>query len=414
MKTLDVFKDGQRIGLLFDSEPLSFQYADACLKGELAAPFVDLIPLSAERQSGPEIGAFFENLLPEGEQRAIVEARHHVSSVFGLLSMLGGETVGALVIMSAGQSLNPGYIDTSWATILDARDKLGEDENASRALGNTISGAQHKVLLYLDGATDTPRLPRGAALTTHILKPDITHTRAKVWASAINETLIMRAAERCGLGVANVRYINEAKSCLVERFDRQSNDGTNWQRFHQADLCQLLGIKSDTKYERDGGPSFAQCYHLVKQKSSNPAQDCMRLLRWLFFNLYVGNYDSHAKNLSLLYRDGEVRLSPFYDLMCTAIYPGLSRNFAMTVGGEYAPGKMGAHSLELLAQAVDVNQRRLKTMALDLAVEVAAAVEGAAHELSAQTGPTEQAAIGRIVQWVASNTGKLVSRFGQG
>lgn len=411
MKTLAVYRDGQHIGTLFDSEPLSFQYTDACLNGAFASPFADLIPLSSAVQSGPEVVAFFENLLPEGEQRTIVEARHHVSSVFGLLTLLGGESVGALVIIPPGLALNPAYVDTTWASILDSRDTLSEDENASRAMGNTISGAQHKVLLYLDAATDTPRLPRGAALTTHILKPDITHTRAKVWASAINETLIMQAAARCGLGVANVRYINEASACLVERFDRQSDDGQHWQRFHQADLCQLLGIKSDTKYERDGGPTFAQCYHLVKQKSSNPAQDCMRLLRWLLFNLFVGNYDSHAKNLSLLYRAGEIRLSPFYDLMCTAIYSGLSRNFALAVGGEYAPGMMNAHHLELLAQAVDVNQKRLKVMALELAEEVSAAVQAEGLALSAQTGHTEQAAIGRIVQWVDSNTGKLATKL---
>jgi len=411
MKTLAVYRDGHHIGTLFDSEPLSFQYTDACLSGAFASPFADLIPLSSALQSGPEIVAFFENLLPEGEQRAIVEARHHVSSVFGLLTLLGGESAGALVMIPPGLARNPAYIDTTWASILDSRDTLSEDENASRAMGNTISGAQHKVLLYLDTATDTPRLPLGAALTTHILKPDITHTRAKVWASAINETLIMRAAARCGLGVANVRYINEASACLVERFDRQSDDDQHWQRFHQADLCQLLGIKSDTKYERDGGPTFAQCYHLVKQKSSNPAQDCLRLLKWLLFNLFVGNYDSHAKNLSLLYRAGEVRLSPFYDLMCTAIYSGLSRNFALAVGGEYASGMMDAQHLELLAKAVDVNHKRLKSMAGELAKEVSAAVDAEGLALSAQTGPTEQAAIGRIVQWVGSNTGKLATKL---
>lgn len=411
MKTLDVYRDGQHIGTLFDSEPLSFQYTDDCLKGAFASPFADLIPLSSAPPSGPEVVAFFENLLPEGEQRAIIESRHHVSSVFGLLTLMGGESVGALVIIPSGQILNPGYIDTSWATILDSRDSLSEDENASRGLGNTISGAQHKVLLYLDPATDTPRLPSCAALTTHILKPDITHTRAKVWASAINETLIMGAADRCSLGVANVRYISEASACLVERFDRGSDDGQHWQRFHQADLCQLLGVKSDTKYERDGGPTFAQCYHLVKQNSSKPARDCMRLLRWLLFNLYVGNYDSHAKNLSLLYRDGEVRLSPFYDLMCTAIYSGLSRHFALAVGGEYAPGKMNTHHLELLAQAVDVNYKRLKILALEMAEEVSAAVESEGQALSAQTRPTEQAAIGRIVQWVTSHASKLAVSF---
>lgn len=78
------------------------------------------------------------------------------------------------------------------------------------------------------------------------------------------------------------------------------------------------------------------------------------------------------------------------------------------LGREFQPGRLASITL---AQAVDVNHKRLKTMALELAEEVAAAVNAEGQALGAQTGPTEQAAIGRIVQWVESNSGKLRQRL---
>jgi serine/threonine-protein kinase HipA len=66
----------------------------------------------------------------------------------------------------------------------------------------------------------------------------------------------------------------------------------------------------------------------VRQYSSAPAVDLLNLLRWVFFNLYTGNNDSHAKNLSVYQPPGQgVRLTPFYDLMCTrASIPGSRAN----------------------------------------------------------------------------------------
>ena len=43
-----------------------------------------------------------------------------------------------------------------------------------------------------------------------------------------------------------------------------------------------------------------QCYEQVRSLSSNPILDCEKLLNWLFFNLLIGNNDSHAKNISIL------------------------------------------------------------------------------------------------------------------
>ena len=68
--------------------------------------------------------------------------------------------------------------------------------------------------------------------------------------------------------------------------------------------------------------------------------DQRHLLRWLFFNLFVGNNDSHAKNLALLATPEGLRLAPFYDLLCTRVYSGLAKHFAFRIGGESLPGAL--------------------------------------------------------------------------
>ncbi len=110
----------------------------------------------------------------------------------------------------------------------------------------------------------------------------------------------MRAALHAGLPTAEVRYEPTLNACLVKRYDRQVEDDGHIIRLEQADFCQLAGKPSDVKYEIDGGPGFVECFRLVTKYSVRPAVDQRNLLKWLFFNLYTGNNDSHAKNLSLL------------------------------------------------------------------------------------------------------------------
>ena len=139
----------------------------------------------------------------------------------------------------------------------------------------------------------------------------------------------------------------------------------------QYDLCQLAGTVSDRKYEKEGGPGLAACAQLIRRYSTQPAVDLRHLVRWVFFNLYVGNNDSHAKNLSIYSVPGQgVTLTPFYDLMCTRLYPGLSPEFAFAIGGEVRPGEMSAEHLALMARQLGMQPRFLAQQARDMADRV--------------------------------------------
>jgi serine/threonine-protein kinase HipA len=170
-------------------------------------------------------------------------------------------------------------------------------------------------------------LPGAARPTTHIVKLPI-RSGEKLLDSVLNEYLSMRLAKLCGLTVPEVMILGDKVPLFgIERFDRTpSSNGVR--RLHTQDFCQALGVPSREKYENHGGPSFASCYGLVKEHSIDAAHDLLGLLDWVGFNLALGNNDSHAKNLSLILSSDGIKLAPFYDLVCTALYPQFSSQFA--------------------------------------------------------------------------------------
>ena len=378
------------VGTLHNTDPLSFSYSAGWLSTPGAVPIHPDLPLAAEASSAPQVAAFFENLLPEGDQRTVISMREHVTTVFGLLARVGGESAGAYTLVAEGETpQSPVYQPLSWEQVRalvhgDAAqlEERAAIERAARDMPRprmSMSGAQFKVLLYLD-EQGSPARPMGNAPSTHILKPDIQRIDIKAFASSVNEAIVMRAAALCGLPTANVAYQNVAEACLVERYDRVRQQDGSLRRLWQADFCQMLGVQSALKYEHEGGPGFKDCYDKLAL-SAQPAVDRRHLLRWLFFNLCVGNNDAHAKNLSILATPAGLRLAPFYDMMCTRIYPGLSNHFAFAIAGEYEPGKLGDAHVADLARTLGVGVRYLQKLAFDVAQQVTLAVPAAAAEL---------------------------------
>jgi serine/threonine-protein kinase HipA len=397
-KSLDVLVDGKLIGCLYDKDPLTFVYSDDCLNELLRSPFANVIPLESGDIATQAVLAYFENLLPEGDQRRSLEERHHVTSIFGLLSKAGWDTAGSIVMQPTGATPSrDGYVKQTWPGIAQIIAGHGTPKESSKA---SISGAQYKLLLSLDDGGN-PLIPLGATASTHILKPDVQRLGQNIWASAVNETIMMRAAHKCGLPVASVDYIGAVKSCLVERYDRASENG-KVVRLHQSDLCQLLKIPSGIKYEVDGGPTFAQCYSHVKSTSVNTIKDCESLLKWLFFNLYIGNNDSHAKNISMLFTGEGAKLAPFYDLMCTAVYAIFSSNFAFKIGGPFKPGDITSGELTAFSDSLNVSDRYMRTLAKEMSEKINPAIQDSIKELEGSFSHADKVMAERIGHEVGS------------
>jgi serine/threonine-protein kinase HipA len=409
---LEVFFGEEAVGRLHDTSPLSFEYAASWLNRAAPMP-LSAVPLAPGFQSSAAVQAFFENLLPEGELRSYIAEQKKASTLFSMLLEVAGDTAGGFVILPAGQSPEPpSYQPTTWEALHATLKRKSASAIDIRGKGARISlaGAQDKaaIAIFDEGV---PLLPEGTSPSTHILKPDIRRL-AKVRDSAANETLIMLAAARCGLPTAEVFYEPTTRSCVVKRFDRIPQAGGRLARLVQYDLCQLSGTLSDKKYEKEGGPGIAACAALIRQYSGQPAVDLRHLLNWVFFNLYTGNNDSHAKNLSLFHVPGlGVRLTPFYDLICTRIYPGLSQEFALSIGDEAQPGRVAATHVRAMAEQLGIKPTFVLELAQKMALKMPAAMDAALGALRPALPPGSHALVDRVHGFVLTTTRKTAARL---
>jgi serine/threonine-protein kinase HipA len=410
---LDVFLGSELVGTIHDSSPVAFEYAATWLERADPIP-VAAIPLRAGRNDTAAVQAYVENLLPEGELRLYIAEQKKVSTLFAMLLEVAGDTAGGFVILPAGRA--PGlatYKTTSWKALGDilvkkstaAVDIKGRDARIS------LAGAQDKASIAIFG-DGVPRLPNGTAPSTHILKPNIKRL-AKVWHSAANETIIMMTAAKCGLPTAEVFYEPHTQSCVVRRFDRLTHADGAVGRLIQYDLCQLAGLVSEKKYEKEGGPGIATCAELIRTYSSQPALDLRNFVAWIFFNLYVGNNDSHAKNLSVYRVPGVgVTLAPFYDLMCTRLYPGLSPEFAFAIGGETKPGSVTRANITVMAGQLRMQPRFIANEAGELARKIPDAIGQSVEEVMPSLPHGAKDLAKKLQRYVRSTTTKIASRIG--
>jgi len=328
-----------------------FTYADEILArhGEGSALLSASLPVRASSFSPSQSAPFFEGLLPEATARIAVARRFGLSEAdgFGLLSALGADCAGAVIVLPADRASLPerSGVDPLSATDLEAlveelpRRPLGvssEPDGVRLSLG----GVQDKLVLSR-GADGRFGLPKGGWPSTCLLKPDYGHYED----IAANEAFCMRVAAAAGLDVAGVELLAVGQTpCLyVERFDRTIGADGAISRIHQEDMCQALGLLPTAKYEENGGPSVAAIVGLFRMLGSpRAALDINAFLKAVLFSFLLGNSDAHGKNFALLYEPARaIRLSPLYDIVSTAVYPEVTSRLAMRIGGIDDPTEVG-------------------------------------------------------------------------
>jgi serine/threonine-protein kinase HipA len=254
-------------------------------------------------------------------------------------------------------------------------------------------------------------LPLGAAPSSHIIKPSIQH-RQDIPHTAINEALVMSLAERIGLDVAKVHYWPELNAVVIARYDRTSDKNDRLIRLHQNDLCQILGIPSGKKYEAEGGPSLKTCFDAVLTRSAQPALDKKRLIEWVIFNVLVGNMDGHSKNLSLMIQGTHTQLAPFYDLVCTAVYPNLSQKLAFKIGGENRPHWLMWRHWDRFAEEIAVKPKFVSKVINDMIQGIELVLPDVATELgSIVSNPDEMQMIGQVSAHINTSVTLMKSRL---
>jgi serine/threonine-protein kinase HipA len=405
-KTLDVYLHSEFVGHLNqnDGGQMTFQYAESWLDRPGASPLSQSLPLRKERFSRNECIGYFGGILPEESKREIIARNLGISARndYAMLEQIGGECAGAVTFVPTGEPLPES--DYRYRTLsseelaavlreLPKRPLLAGE----KGIRLSLAGAQDKVAVRVDG--DEISLPLGGAPSTHILKPGGDRFEGVV----ANEALCMKLAAAIGIPSAKVeaRTVEGMNYLLVERYDRiyrtDSGHGLVLERLHQEDFCQALGIVSEMKYQKEGGPSLKQCFALLREVSNTPVIDLSRLLDAVIFNYLVGNNDAHGKNFSLLYRgigtdDMQVSLSPLYDSLSTVYYPEISRTMAMKLGGEYLSEKVMPRNFEQLAEEAGLAKPMVRRRVTEVIEKILSALPALAHV----DGNTEE--IARLIE----------------
>lgn len=382
---LHVYIDAAKVGVL--SGEYFFTYEPGWLGSEAPIPLSLSLPLQIEPFPPEAAKAFFSNLLPEGQLRDHFASKHRVSpdDDFGLLAALGGDCAGALTLYPGGpdyafEEKPPSYRPFTSDELRQLLDEayimdpsfLGEAERTRLSL----AGVQDKLPVAILG--ETISLPLDGSPSTHILKPPNHRFPTLVE----NEAFCMALARVMGLQVPNTSLLKigeEAFVYLIERYDRQVDKSGGLVRIHQEDFCQATGKPYRLKYEEKGGPGFHDCFQIVG-RCRNPLADRIKLLNLAIFNYLICNADCHAKNTSVLYDSGpNPSLAPFYDLVCTGIYPQLSSQLAMAIGGSYDPREITAKSWADFAEQAGI---RSSKPVMDTLRKMATALPGKAAEVA--------------------------------
>lgn len=195
---------------------------------------------------------------------------------------------------------------------------------------------------------------------------------------------------------------------LVERFDRAAGDG-RIRRIHQEDFCQALGIAPETKYAKEGGPNFADCFGLVRSACMAPAINVLRLLDAAIFNVIIGNADAHGKNFSLLYSADGTVLTPLYDLMSTAFYPEVAVRFAMPIGRQNQFEKIDAKAWAKFAEDMELGGPYVRNRVRKLAKSVIASAPQVTGVMAKEPGnPAILDAVSNLVVARANDVAKAI------
>lgn len=352
---------GQTVGRLDYSShhnEMRFSYAPEYLANSNSMPLSRSLPLRSEPFDTETTTVFFENLLPPDQVRRKLGPILHISrhNIFGFLEALGGDCAGAISLcpenaMQDEESVARLEMLDEDAAVMVLRSLRKRPLYVNGVAGYRISGsgAQNKLIARIvDGRI---ALPLFGMPSTHIIKPPAEDYVDSVF----NEFFSMSLAARIGLKTAKcgLMRIKGDPYYWTERYDRESVDGEIW-RLHQEDFCQALGVSGEMKYESEGGPSFATCMKAMREMKFSLA-DRLAFIDRMIFNFLIGNADAHGKNSSILYRQKGGRvLAPVYDVMSTLVYPSLSGDGAMSIGGAKRFADVRRENFALMANEAEM------------------------------------------------------------
>lgn len=374
------------------------------------------MPIREEPYGEQSCEAYFGGLLPESETaKKLIGKRYGVSpnNSFALLRAIGLDCAGAISCHAMDDPVVPQRLIPITGKIITENElyqHIKELPGKPLFLGVegmrlSLAGVQDKAAICLINNNQIA-LPENSCPTTHILKPASPHFAGIVE----NEYFIMKIARRIGLTVPDVelKKIKDITFLLVERYDRHIENNAI-ERIHQEDFCQALGVLTSRKYQNEGGPGFNDCFELLNT-TTHPAIDRTRLISAAIFNYLIGNMDAHGKNFSLLHRTtSTIRLAPFYDMVCTRVYPDLSAKMAMKIGSKYNANDILPRYWEDLSEQIHYRYLALAKLIETSGNQIKTAAQEEKMELKAKG--INHPVIDKIIKYLDVNIDQTLKRF---
>jgi serine/threonine-protein kinase HipA len=411
-KILSVRLNGQPVGILKQTPTgkMIFTYDISATKAISVG-----MPIREEPYSEMQTDAYFGGLLPESETAKKILGKIYGishSNHFALLKAIGYDCAGALSCHAMDEPIREHSSFPLTARLISDDELYQHIKELPQkplfvnvdGLRLSLAGVQDKAAVCL--VDNQIALAENGCPTTHILKPS-SHYFAGM---AENEYFCLRIAKAIGLPIPDIqlRQINNITFLLIERYDRRIKNHSV-ERIHQEDFCQGLGVLSSKKYQHEGGPGFKNCFELLKN-SSQPAVDRNLLVSALIFNYLIGNMDAHAKNFSLLHHSpSNIRLAPFYDLVCTRVYQNLTTKMAMKIGSQYDTKNLFPKHWEQLCKEVQYRFIAMKNKMEEQGESILTIASQEKQVLASNGHNTE--ILDRICEIIETNTKKLVSQF---
>ncbi len=420
MRRLDVYLGEELIGHIVENRKGGrFVYTPEITQKLTGRPVLSLaFPAKARPFGESKTSNWFNGLLPEGNRRDEICRSLGVSPYdwIGLLAQIGWECAGAVRVFEHGDKhAHAAEYENVAATELAAKlstiaKRMPRPD--SELFRMSLGGFQEKLCVAMPAlpagvghvnATGI-LLPVGDAPSTHILKPENAREYLGV---AESEAWAMTAAGYAAKTsrVALLDIEDTPATLVVERYDRIAGDSPRFaKRLHQEDACQALGLDSHDKYAstnapKGDDPTYAGIAALLQKFAANPANETTELLRQMTVNLALGNWDAHAKNTALLYREPMIpALAPLYDVVPIAEVEPRTKFLSMRINGLIQPELVGKADVAAEAANWGLDSEEAQSVVDDVLAKLEEGILAASEMYPDAGARHEAAALNRIAQ----------------
>lgn len=186
----------------------------------------------------------------------------------------------------------------------------------------SISGAQEKYGFIEDNGILRLTLPGEHA--RYIVKP-APYDRRFLYKSDMpaNEAITMRIARdiyKIPVASHGLCFLSNGESVYItKRFD-YSSDGKKYKMEDFASVAKLSKSTHGDDYKYTA-LSYEDCAQIIIDYCPAASVELLKFFRQIIFNYLFSNGDAHLKNFSLIeYEEGDIRLSPAYDLLDTNLH----------------------------------------------------------------------------------------------